>query len=295
MQVRDRVAVVTGGASGIGRALCEALAASGAAGLVVADADGEGAAQVAGQLSAAGLRAIAVTADLAGQAAARELIERAEREFGRIDLLCSNAGIIVGGGVEVSDEAWARIWAINVQSHIYLTRALLPAMLARGDGYLVFTASAAGLLTQLGSAPYSVTKHALVALAEWLSITYGDQGIRVSCLCPQAVRTNLGATSRRELGEDTAAAATRSSAEQVPEEPAGNQLAASSRTAAPQAAVDGILTADQVAACVLDAIGREEFLILPHPEVATYERRRADDRERWLRGMRRLQARLTAG
>jgi NAD(P)-dependent dehydrogenase (short-subunit alcohol dehydrogenase family) len=295
MQVRDRVAVVTGGASGIGRALCEALAASGASGLVVADADGEGAAQVAGQLNAAGHRAIAVTADLAGQAAAGALIDQAEREYGRIDLLCSNAGIIVGGGVEVSDEAWARIWAINVQSHIYLTRALLPAMLARGEGYLVFTASAAGLLTQLGSAPYSVTKHALVALAEWLSITYGDQGIRVSCLCPQAVRTNLGATSRRELGEDTAAAATRSSAEQVPQEPAGGQLAASSRTAAPQAAVDGILTADQVAACVLDAIGREEFLILPHPEVATYERRRADDRERWLRGMRRLQSRLTAG
>ncbi|HEY2549845.1 MAG TPA: SDR family oxidoreductase [Streptosporangiaceae bacterium] len=299
MQVTDRVAVVTGGASGIGRALCECLAAAGAAGVVVADADGDGAAQVAAGLSAAGHRALAVTADLADEAAARQLVERAEREYGRVDLLCSNAGIIVGGGVEVSNEAWSRIWAINVQSHVYLCRAVLPGMLERGDGYLVFTASAAGLLTQLGSAPYSVTKHALVALAEWLSITYADQGIRVSCLCPQAVRTNLGATSRRELGADTAAAATRSSAEQVPAEPAadrraGDQLRASSRAAVPQAAVDGILTADQVAASVLDAIGREEFLILPHPEVATYERRRADDRERWLRGMRRLQSRLTA-
>ncbi len=179
----------------------------------------------------------------------------------------------MAGGPEASDEAWARIWAINVQSHIYVARAVLPGMLARGEGYLDITASAAGLLTQLGSAPYAVTKHAAVAFAEWLSITHGDQGLRVSCLCPQAFTSNLLDTSRREVG-----------AGQLPEGGTGGGSA--------QAAVDGVLTSEQVAGVTLDAIGTEQFLILPHPDVATYERRRADDRERWLRGMRRMQARL---
>jgi NAD(P)-dependent dehydrogenase (short-subunit alcohol dehydrogenase family) len=147
-------------------------------------------------------------------------------------------------------------------------------MLARGEGYLMFTASAAGLLTQLGSAPYAVTKHAVVALAEWLSITYGDQGIGVSCLCPQAVSTNLLATSARQLG---------------------GQLPGSAGGGSAQAAVDGVRTVDEVAASVLAGLADEQFLILPHPEVADYERRRAGDRERWLRGMRRLQARLSPG
>jgi NAD(P)-dependent dehydrogenase (short-subunit alcohol dehydrogenase family) len=157
---------------------------------------------------------------------------------------------------------------------VYAARALLPGMLARGRGYIVITASAAGLLTQLGSAPYAVTKHAAVALAEWLSVTYGEQGLVVSALCPQAVTSNLAATSRRELGDEA-----------VPAE-----ISATGGSA--QAAVDGVLDPDEVAATVLAAVGTEQFLILPHPEVATYERRRADDRERWLRGMRRLQARL---
>jgi NAD(P)-dependent dehydrogenase (short-subunit alcohol dehydrogenase family) len=274
MHVGQRVAVVTGGASGIGRSLCLAFAAQGAEAVVVADIDGDGAAQVAATIEAGGHRAMPVTADMARSADAEALVAQTEDAFGRIDLFCSNAGIIVGGGVEVPDDAWSRMWAVNVQSHIYAARAVLPGMLARGEGYLVYTASAAGLLTQLGSAPYSVTKHALVALAEWLSISYGDSGIRVSCLCPQAVSTNLGATSRLQFG-------------------AGPPL--SSRNPAAQAAVDGVLTPDQVAACVLQAIADERFLILPHPEVATYERRRADDRERWLRGMRRLQARLSGG
>jgi NAD(P)-dependent dehydrogenase (short-subunit alcohol dehydrogenase family) len=276
MDIRQRVAVVTGGASGIGRSLCLAFAEQGAAAVVAADIDGQGAAQVAATIEAGGHRALAVTADVASAADAQALVAQVLEEFGRIDLLCSNAGIIVGGGVEVSDEAWSRIWAVNVQSHVYLARAVLPGMLARGEGYLVYTASAAGLLTQLGSAPYSVTKHALVALAEWLSITYGDRGIGVSCLCPQAVSTNLGATSRRQVGADT-------------------PTTWSDRGAGPQAAVDGVLTPDQIAAQVIEAVADERFLILPHPEVATYERRRADDRERWLRGMRRLQARLSAG
>ncbi len=275
MDVRQRVAVVTGGASGIGRSLSIGLAEQGAAAVVVSDVDAQGAAEVAATIEAAGHRALAVTADMAKAADVDALVALTAEAFGQIDLFFSNAGIIVGGGIEVPDSAWERIWAINVQSHIYVARAVLPGMLARGEGYLVYTASAAGLLTQLGSAPYSVTKHALVALAEWLSITYGDQGIRVSCLCPQAVSTNLVATSRREVGEGTPWARNTSSA--------------------PQAAVDGVMTADQVAACVIEAVADERFLILPHPEVATYERRRADDRERWLRGMRRLQSRLSGG
>jgi NAD(P)-dependent dehydrogenase (short-subunit alcohol dehydrogenase family) len=239
----------------------------------VADLDGEGAGKVAAEIEAAGHRALAVTADMAREVDARDLVARTEAEFGPVDLFFSNAGIIVGGGVEVPDDAWARIWAVNVQSHVYVARAVLPAMLARGDGYLIFTASAAGLLTQLGSAPYSVTKHALVALAEWLSITHGDQGIKVSALCPQAVATNLGATSRAQV-------------------PAG---AVRPPGAASSAAVDGVLPAEQVAEAVLAGVASERFLILPHPEVAMYEQRRATDRERWLSGMRRLQARLSKG
>jgi NAD(P)-dependent dehydrogenase (short-subunit alcohol dehydrogenase family) len=295
MQISGKVAVVTGGASGIGRALCVALAEQGAAGVVVADIDGGGASEVAEAIRHGGGRAIAVAADMASEAEVQALVTRAEDEFGRVDVFCSNAGIIVGGGVEVSDAAWSRIWAINVQSHVYVARAVLPGMLARGEGYLVFTASAAGLLTQLGSAPYAVTKHALVALAEWISISYGDRGIAVSCLCPQAVGTNLGATSAREMtaldpagagpGEVSAAELT-AAAGAVPS-PAG------SGSVSRQASVDGVLTAEQVAGTVIEALADERFLILPHPEVATYEQRRAGDRDRWLSGMRRMASRLT--
>jgi NAD(P)-dependent dehydrogenase (short-subunit alcohol dehydrogenase family) len=275
MEITDRVAVVTGGASGIGRSLCLALAAGGASGVVVADIDGAGAAKVADEIEAAGHRALAVPTDVSREADVQSLVAQAQDAFGPVDLFFSNAGIIVAGGVEVADDAWQRIWGINVQSHVYAARALLPAMLERGRGYLVITASAAGLLTQLGSAPYAVTKHAAVALAEWLSITYGEQGLVVSALCPQAVTSNLAATSRRELG-----------AYAVPAD-----VGASGGSA--QAAVDGVLDADEVARIVLAAVAAEQFLILPHPDVATYERRRADDRERWLRGMRRMQARLS--
>jgi NAD(P)-dependent dehydrogenase (short-subunit alcohol dehydrogenase family) len=273
MDIGRRVAVVTGGASGIGRALCLALAEQGAAAVVVVDLDADAAARVAATIEAAGHRALAVTADVASRADAEALVAAAQDAFGHIDLLCSNAGIIVGGGVEVDDEAWSRMWAVNVQSHVYLTRAVLPGMLARGAGYLLYTASAAGLLTQLGSAPYAVTKHAVVALAEWLSITYGDQGIAVSCLCPQAVSTNLGATSRRQVG-------------------AGTPTTWSDRGAGPQAAVDGVLEPDQVAACVIEGIDAERFLILPHPEVRDYFLRKASDYDRWLSGMQRLRDRV---
>jgi NAD(P)-dependent dehydrogenase (short-subunit alcohol dehydrogenase family) len=274
MQISGKVGVVTGGASGVGRSLCVGLAERGAAGVVVCDIDADGAAKVAAEIEAGGRRAIAVAADVSREADVQALVAATEAAFGQVDLFFSNAGIIVAGGPEASDAAWARIWAINVQSHIYVARAVLPGMLARGEGYLEITASAAGLLTQLGSAPYAVTKHAAVAFAEWLSIAHGDQGIVVSCLCPQAFTSNLLDTSRREVGAGS-----------MPELGTGGGSA--------QAAVDGVLTSDQVAAAVLDAVGTEQFLILPHPDVAIYERRRADDRERWLRGMRRMQARLS--
>jgi NAD(P)-dependent dehydrogenase (short-subunit alcohol dehydrogenase family) len=271
VEISGRVAVVTGGASGAGRAIALGLAARGAGAVVVSDIDADGAAAVADELQRAGGRALAVRADVSREKDVIDLVTESEAAFGPVGLFFSNAGLIVGGGTEVSDEAWSRIWAVNVHSHIYVARAILPGMLARGEGYLIITASAAGLLTQLGSAPYAVTKHAAVALAEWLSVTHGDQGIRVSCLCPQAFTSNLLTTSVRELGG-------------APLEGSGGGSA--------QAAVDGVLTAEQVADAALDAIGTEQFLVLPHPEVATYEQRRAADRERWLRGMRRMQARL---
>jgi NAD(P)-dependent dehydrogenase (short-subunit alcohol dehydrogenase family) len=273
MEITGKVAVVTGGASGAGRALALGLAERGAAGVAVSDIDAAGAAKVAAEIEASGGRALAVPANMTREADVEALVSAATADLGPIGLFFSNAGIIVAGGEQAADDAWSKIWAVNVHSHVYMARAVLPGMLSRGEGYLVITASAAGLLTQLGSAPYAVTKHAAVAFAEWLSITYGDQGIRVSCLCPQAFTSNLLATSRREAG--------------------GDALGEASSGGSAQAAVDGVLTSEQVAACALDGIDTEQFLMLPHPEVATYERRRADDRERWLRGMRRMQARLS--
>jgi len=242
--------------------MCRAFAGAGAEAVVVADIDAAGAEAVAEEF---GDRGRAVRTDVSSEADIVALVQSTEGEFGRIDLFCSNAGILVPGGVEVDDAAWDRIWRVNVLSHISAARAVLPAMLARGEGYLLHTASAAGLLTQLGSAPYSVTKHAVVGLAEWLSITHGDSGIKVSCLCPQGVWTNMmgGGAERRPT-----------------------------RLAKGTAGADGILEPEEVADAVLEALAEERFLILPHPEVATYEQRRAADRERWLRGMRRAQASL---
>ncbi len=258
MDIEGRVVVVTGGASGIGRALSQAFGAAGAKGVVVADLDEPGALAVAETIP----RALGVCTDVADEASIRALVQTAEDTYGPVDIFCANAGIFELGGAEVPDEAWQRIWAVNVLSHVYAARVLVPKMLERGEGYLVHTASAAGLLTQLGSAPYSVTKHAVVALAEWLSITYGDSGIRVSCLCPQGVWTAMTGAVEREPSQVLGSTAGR----------------------------DGMLEPEQVADDVLAAIRAEQFLILPHPEVATYELRRAADRERWLRGMRRVQA-----
>ena len=262
MDVRDRVVVVTGGASGIGRALCHSFARHGARAVVVADLDGPGAAAVVDEIERGGGRAAAILTDVSVERDVVELVRRTEAEYGPIDLFCANAGIVVPGGVDTSNEAWERIWAVNVMSHVYATRAVLPGMLERGEGYLLHTASAAGLLTQLDSASYAVTKHAVVALAEWLAITYGDEGIGVSCLCPQGVRTNM-------FGGDVES------------------------TSAPLVGRDGVLEPDAVAESVVAGLAVGRFLILPHPEVAIYERRRADDRGRWLQGMRRVRAVLT--
>ena len=191
MDVDGRVVVVTGGASGIGRALARAFAEHGARGTVVADLDLDGARAVVDELTQKGFAALAVGADVSEEGDVIALVAAAEEAFGPVDVFCANAGIAVAGGVEASNADWERMWAVNVQSHVYAARAVLPGMLERGEGYLVHTASAAGLLTQLGSAPYAVTKHAVVALAEWLSITHGDAGIRVSCLCPQGVWTGM--------------------------------------------------------------------------------------------------------
>jgi NAD(P)-dependent dehydrogenase (short-subunit alcohol dehydrogenase family) len=257
MELSGKVVVVTGGASGIGRAMCRRFAAEGAKKVIVADFDADGAAKVAEEIGGE-----AVSTDVAVEADIESLVERTEKHHGPIDLFCSNAGIGVGGGVEASDEAWQSIWNINVMAHVYAARAVLPSMLARGEGYLLNTASAAGLLTNLGAAPYTVTKHAAVALAEWISITHGDAGIKVSCLCPQGVNTPM---LNSGLGDIT-----------------GNAVLASG----------GMMEPEDVAEAVVQGLRDERFLILPHPEVADYVKRKADDEDRWLSGMRRLQARL---
>ena len=269
MDVKDGVVVVTGGASGIGRALCRTFARAGAAAVVVSDVDGDGANAVANEF---GDRGHGVTTDVSSEADVARLVALTEEEFGQIDLFCSNAGILIPGGVEVSDAAWDRIWRVNVLSHVYGVRAALPGMLSRGGGYFLHTASAAGLLTQIGSAPYSVTKHAVVGLVEWLAITHGDAGIGFSCLCPQGVWTNMVS--------------------------GGGDHRSASEVATSTAGRDGFMEPEDVAEITLAGLGENRFLILPHAEVATYEQRRAGDRERWLTGMRRIQASLrdeTAG
>jgi NAD(P)-dependent dehydrogenase (short-subunit alcohol dehydrogenase family) len=263
MDIGGRVAIVTGGGSGIGEGLCRAFIDAGARAVVVADIRETDADRVASDITAAGGRALAHTLDVGVEAEVTGLVRRTEETFGPVDVFVSNAGVAVLGGVEVPDEQWQHLWQVNVAAHIYAARAVLPGMLARGEGYLVHTASAAGLLTQLDSAPYSVTKHAAVALAEWLSITHGDSGVRVSCLCPQAVETGM---TRRLIERQR----------QRGREP------------------DGLLQPADVAQAVLAAMAAEEFLILPHPKTATYERRRAGDRDRWLAGMRALQAKMDA-
>lgn len=257
MQIKNKVIVVTGGASGIGKALCERFAAEGASAVVVADINEAGVSAVVADI-AGQTQAIGVVTDVSREADVQNLVDQALSKFGHIDLFCSNAGIFTPGDENVSNEAWQRIWDINVMAHIYAARAVLPGMLARGEGYLLNTASAAGLLSQVGSAPYAVTKHAAVGFAEWLSITYGSRGIRVSVLCPQAVRTEMTANTR------------------------GGGVAG----------VDGMLEPEVLAQTVVETLAEERFLCLPHPQVLTYMQRKTGDYDRWLGGMRKLQDRF---
>ncbi len=263
MELRDRIVVVTGGASGIGKGLAERFHAEGASHVVVADRDEGGAKAVAAAVGGTGFGI-----DVSDEAALRELVAATEREHGRIDLFVSNAGFVTMGGLETPNEDLQRMWEVHVLAHLYAARAVLPGMIERGEGYLLSTASAAGLLAQIGSLAYSVTKHSAVALAEWIAITHGHQGIRVSVLCPQAVETNIAANS-----------------------PSRGELEGGPGVAAR----DGVLQPADVADVVMEALREERFWVLPHPEVAEYARRKAGDVDRWLTGMQRWQERLFTG
>jgi NAD(P)-dependent dehydrogenase (short-subunit alcohol dehydrogenase family) len=249
MQIKNKVVIVTGGANGIGAALCRRFAREGARAVVVADMDEPGARALAGEI-----HGLAVQCDVSREEDVIRLVRQTETAYGAVDLYCSNAGIIIMGLFEVSNPDWQRIWEINVMSHVYAARAVLPGMLRRGSGGFVITASAAGLLNQIDSTPYTATKHAAVGLAENLAINYGDRGIQVSVICPMAVRSLM------------------------------------TRNGGGIAALDGMLEAEQVAEDLMAALDQGRFMILPHPQVKDYLQHKAADYERWIHGMQRLRA-----
>jgi NAD(P)-dependent dehydrogenase (short-subunit alcohol dehydrogenase family) len=267
MELDGRHVVVTGAANGIGRALARRFHAEGAH-VVAADRDGDALAAVVDQLNEARPGdAAAIAADLGTEAGNQHLVTTAEDTFGPIDLFFANAGVAVGTDLSTPEADWDLAFNINVHAHRWAAKYLLPGWLARGEGYFCSTASAAGLLSQIGSAPYSLTKHSAVAFAEWMSITYGGQGVRVSCLCPQGVNTNMlnqGPINSAGAGDVVRAAGV-------------------------------VLEPDDVAEVVVGVIRAETFLILPHPEVLVYLQRKTGDYDRWLAGMRKLQARIVGG
>lgn len=260
MEVQDRIVVVTGAASGIGRALALRFRDEGARRIVSVDLDEGGARATADEIDG-----VAMTADVGAERDVARVIERTEAEVGPIDLYCSNAGIGTGADLDAPDEEWQRSWEVNVMSHVYAARRLVPRMRARGGGAILITASAAGLLNQIGGAAYGVTKHAAVGFGEWLAIHHAHEGIRVSLLCPQAVRTAM-TTGGGGLGDGPATRA---------------------------ASVDGMIEPEAVADSVVEGLREERFLILPHPEVVEYMRRKTGDYDRWIAGMNRLHQRLT--
>lgn len=248
MELKDKIVVVTGAASGIGRAMAIRFAAEGAKKVICVDVNAAGAEETSKEING-----MSIEVNVAVEDEISAMIERVEREVGPIDLFCSNAGILTMGGVEAPNEDWQRIWDINVMSHVWAARHLVPLMIKRGGGYLLNTASAAGLLNQVGAAPYGVTKHAAVALAEWLAMTHGDDGIKVSVLCPQAVRSEM----------------TRGHEDSV-------------------ASINGLLEPEVVAEACVRTIEAETFLVLPHPEVLQYMRNKTDNYDKWIGGMRKL-------
>ena len=247
MDVWGKVAVITGGASGIGRATALKFAAEGAAGVVVADMNEAGLQPVAQAVNG-----LAVRCDVSREADIQALVAAAEKRYGRVDIYFSNAGIGNSRGMEPDDEMWDKMWKIHGMAHVWAARAVVEPMIARGGGYFIITASAAGLLNIVESAAYAVTKHAAVAFAEWLSIAYGRRGLGVSCLCPQAVRTGMVPGDGGSAGGD------------------------------------GILSAEVVADEIVRVMADEKFLVLPHPEVLTYLRGKTADYDRWLGGMQKL-------
>jgi NAD(P)-dependent dehydrogenase (short-subunit alcohol dehydrogenase family) len=254
VELPGRVVVLTGAAQGIGAAMARRFAAEGAAGVVVSDLDASGAELVAADIVAAGGHAIARRADASSKEDLKALVTAARAEFGQVDLFCSNAGVAFGTGVHAAEEQWARSWAVNVMHHVHAAQLVLPAMLRRGEGYLLITASGAGLLGTPGDAPYSVTKHAAVGLAEWLAITYRPRGVRVSALCPLGVRTALLEPS----------------------------LAAGHPAALAVAAAGPLLEPADVAESVVHGLRAEEFLILPHESVRERFARKARGIDKWI-------------
>ncbi|WP_278921610.1 MULTISPECIES: SDR family oxidoreductase [Pseudophaeobacter] len=253
MDIKGSCIVVTGAAQGIGKALAQRFAVLGAAHVICADIDRDGAQDVAAQIGGT-----AFVVDVRDESSIKDLIETVEDTIAPIDLFCSNAGILTMGGFEVANEEWQKIWDINVMSHVWAARHLVPRMIKRGGGHMLNTASAAGLLNQIGAAPYGVTKHAAVGFAEWLAITYGDQGLGVSVLCPQAVRSQM----------------TKGFEESV-------------------ASVDGMLEPETVADFCVDAIENNEFLVLPHPQVKDYMQAKTANYGRWITGMQKLRDRFS--
>lgn len=255
MDIRDKVAIVTGGASGIGRSIAQRFAADGARAVVVADLNFERAEAVARDI-----KGLAVRCDVSQEADIQALVATTRQRFGQVDAYISNAGILGRmGGFELEDPLWDKMWQIHGMAHVWAARAVVPEMVARGEGFFLVTASAAGLLTIVESAPYAVTKHAAVAFAEWLRIAYGRKGLRVSCLCPQSVQTDM------VTGDGGSASH------------------------------DGILAPEVVAQEVVTAMQTEQFLVLPHPEVAQYFRNKGQDYERWIGGMQKMYARHAEG